>query len=159
MSNRTTLTDLATMDETAIAALPVDQIAELMDDFDAEQKRLKAVKARIDGALGRRYGERAGTELAAKDKPFGTVHVQDGGYDIEIVVPKKVTWDQSELGNAVEVIRSWGEDPAEYVTTEIKVSERAYDAWPSPIRKLFEPARTVEPGAPKFKLKKLAEAA
>lgn len=48
------------------------------------------------------------------------------------------------------MIESWDEDPAEYVKTELSVSERAYGAWPAPIRKLFEPARCAKPGKVKI---------
>ena len=64
--------------------------------------------------------------------------------------PKRVDWSQPKLAEAVETIKGWGEDPSEYVDTTIKVQERKFDAWPSAIRDLFEPARTVKTGKPKF---------
>ena len=79
-----------------------------------------------------------------------TSHRQDGAYDIKITLPKRVDWSQPALAAAVETIKGWGEDPAEYVDTKITVSERKYDAWPSAIRDLFEPARTVKTGKPQF---------
>ena len=54
-------------------------------------------------------------------------------------------------------IRAGGEDPAEYVETALKVSERAYAAWPERIRSAFEPARTVRTGRSSFKLALKAE--
>ena len=96
------------------------------------------------GVFARRY--------AAGLNSTGTTHLVDGDYDIKITVPKNVSWEQDKMRAAVETIKGWGEDPAEYVDTKITVSERAYDAWPSAIRDLFEPARTVKQGKPKFDL-------
>jgi hypothetical protein len=49
-------------------------------------------------------------------------------------------------------IRAAGDDPAEYVETTFRVSERKYAAWPTAIREGFEAARTVKPGKPIFRL-------
>jgi len=45
-----------------------------------------------------------------------------------------------------------GEDPAEFIDTTLKVSERKYGALPTKWRQAFEPARTVRPGALKVSL-------
>lgn len=47
---------------------------------------------------------------------------------------------------------SAGEDPAEFIDTRLKVSERKYAALPESWRKGFEPARTVRTGKPRFRL-------
>ena len=67
-------------------------------------------------------------------------------------LPKKVEWDQVELGRLVERIKADGDDPREYVDITLKVSERKYAAWPSQISSAFKTARTVKVGAPSFKL-------
>ena len=67
-------------------------------------------------------------------------------------LPKKVDWDQAELGQMVARIRAAGDDPDEYVETTFRVSERKYAAWPAAIRDGFEAARTVKPGKPTFRL-------
>ena len=67
-------------------------------------------------------------------------------------LPKKVEWDQATLGRMVARIRAAGDDPAEYVETTFRVSERKYAAWPTAIREGFEAARTVKPGKPSFRL-------
>ena len=54
--------------------------------------------------------------------------------------------------NAIETIRGWGENPADYVDTKLSVSETSYKAWPPAIRDLFTPARTVKPGKKKFEV-------
>ena len=67
-------------------------------------------------------------------------------------LPKRVEWDQAKLGEMVARIRAAGDDPAEYVETAFKVSERKYGAWPAAIRDGFEAARTVKPGKATFRL-------
>ncbi len=56
------------------------------------------------------------------------------------------------LAVAVATIVAWGEDPADYVTTEIRVPESRFTAWPPRIRAVFEPARTVATGRPSYSL-------
>ena len=68
-------------------------------------------------------------------------------------LPKRVDWDQAQLGDVVERIRASGDDLAQYVDIAIKVPERKYSAWPDGIRTSFEPARTVRVGALKVTLK------
>lgn len=51
-------------------------------------------------------------------------------------------------------VRAAGDDPADYVETTLRVSERAYGAWPPSIRAAFEPARTVKTGKPSFRLQR-----
>jgi len=86
----------------------------------------------------------------AAGKDSGTVRFQDGGFTVAADLPKKVQWDQKRLTALAAEIRAGGEDPAEYLATEFKVSERAYGAWPSAIRSAFEPARTVTTGKPAY---------
>ena len=45
-----------------------------------------------------------------------------------------------------------GDDPAEYVETSYRISERKYAAWPVSLRDGFEAARTVKAGKPTFRL-------
>ena len=122
--------------------LPIDVLANLKEQADTHLASASQMVAVLHGVFARRY--------AAGINGPGTTHRQDGGFDIKVTVPKRVDWDQGELASAVETIKGWGEDPAEYVDTKISVAERKYDAWPAAIRDLFEPARTVKAGKPKF---------
>jgi hypothetical protein len=80
------------------------------------------------------------------------VRVSDGGYDIVIDTPKKVEWSQDQLAAARSKIIDSGDDADEYVKVALSVDERAFTAWPSHIRAVFEPARTVKPGTRTVKL-------
>ena len=154
MTNRCTLAHLREMTAEQAARLPVDQIAALLEDVAAEKASIKHLDDLLSGALNYRYAERASLLRQAKGANTGTVSMEDGEYVIRADLPKKVEWDADKLAEAVETIRSWGEDPGEYVSTEIKVSETRYNAWPSTIRSLFEPASTVGAGRPTYKVER-----
>lgn len=124
--------------------LPIEVLANLKQQADAHLADASQMVAILHGVFERRY--------AAGLNDTGTHHRIDGGYDIKITLPKKVDWDAEKLTGAIETIKGWGENPAEYVETKISVSERKYDAWPSAIRDLFTPARTVKPGKAQFSI-------
>lgn len=127
-----------------LAALPAQELMRLQSEAAEHAAAAGRIVGVLHGALASRYaGGIAGT---------GTHHYDDNGIAVTVTIPKRVKWDQEKLGAAVEQIRGWGENPADYVDTEIKVAERKYDAWPPVIQKLFTPARTVETGKPTIKL-------
>ena len=150
--NRPTLDDLPSMETGAIAALPTDLLALLAEEAAEAAERAKRIKDRLDGALDLKFGARAATARRAEGKDTGTVRLEDGGCVVVADLPKRVNWDQVGLAAIVERIREGGEDPAEYVSVEFKVSERAYGAWPESIRSAFTPARTVERAKPIYRI-------
>ncbi len=154
MTNRCTLAQLREMTVEQAATLPIDQIASLLEDVADQKAALKHLDDLLYGALSYRYAERAALLRQAKGTNTGTVSIDDGEYVIRANLPKKVEWDAERLAEAVDQIRSWGEDPDEYVSTEFKVSESGYNAWPSAIRIMFEPARTVGVGRPTYKVER-----
>jgi hypothetical protein len=137
-----TLDSLVNQPPTVLDALPIDMLVNLKSEAEAHLASASQMVAIIHGIFERRY--------AAGINAPGTSHRVDGGYDIKVTLPKRVDWDQAGLAKAVETIKGWGENPAEYVDTKIAVQERKFDAWPSAIRDLFEPARTVKTGKPQF---------
>ena len=133
-----------------VASLPIEVLAALAASL-AETKTLAAdAEARLNAGLDVRFGDRARQLRAADGKDSGRVRLGDGLFVIVADVPKRIDWDQDKLAAIVAHIRQSGDDPAEYVRTTYEVSERAYTAWPSPIRSLFEPARTVKLGKPRY---------
>lgn len=154
MTNRVNLAQLREMTAEQAASLPIDQIAMLLEDIAAEKASLKSCDDLLHGAMMFRYADRAALAREAKGTNTGTVTLAEGEYDIRADLPKKVEWNAAMLAEAVETIRGWGEDPTEYVSIEIKVAESRYNAWPTPIRSLFEPARTVGTGKPTFKVER-----
>jgi len=138
--------EMADQPPTILDALPAEVLMTLQNRAEAHAAEASGMLAILHGVLERRY--------ARGINKTGTSHLVDGYIEVTVNVPKRVKYDQMLLAQAVEMIKGWGEDPAEYVTTEIKVSERSYEAWPSSIRDLFTPARTVETGKPKIVLSK-----
>lgn len=139
--------DLPSLALQDIAFLPIDMLAVLQRDIDERLKRDKAIKARLDSALEVRFATRAAEARQACGKDTGTVRLVEGDYTVIADLPKRVDWDQDKLAAMVERIRAAGENPADYVDIAYKVPERNYTAWPDPIRKGFESARTVKAGA------------
>jgi len=135
-----------------IAALPADLLAVLQEEAEDAAKAARQLADWLNGAIGLRYADRAAAARRAEGKDTGTVRLDDGEVTVVADLPKKVEWDQPALGGMVARIRAAGDDPAEYVETSFRVSERKYAAWPASIREGFEAARTVKPGKPTFRL-------
>ena len=152
MSNRIQLEDVCAMPVGEIAALPAEQLALLQEDAEAALTAAKTLKDWLDGAIALRFGEQAHTARRDAGKDTGTVRLVENGVIVVAELPKRVDWDQAKLAAVIERIRAEGDDPAEYVDTAFKVSERKYAAWPRAIRAAFEGARTVRTGKPAFKL-------
>jgi hypothetical protein len=151
-ANRPRLGDLPKMPIGEIAALPADLLAVLQEEAEDAAKAARALADWLNGAIGLRYAERAAAARRADGKDTGTVRLDEGEVTVIADLPKKVEWDQAALGGMVARIRAAGDDPAEYVETTFRVSERKYAAWPAAIREGFEAARTVKPGKPTFRL-------
>ena len=158
VTNRVTLAQLANLPTLEVQALPLPQIAMLLEDVAAMMREAKAHSDRLQAALHACFGAEAAFARRAEDKLTGTITLAVEGSKVRCDLPKKVEWDQRRLAEAVEMVRSWGEPVGDYVTIEYKVSETAYAAWPSSIRAVFEPARTVSAGKPTYKID-LTEAA
>ena len=150
--NVPTLGDLPGLSPQEIAGLPVEMLAILQREVEQHLDVGKAAKARLDGALANRYAERAAAVRRGAGKDTGTVRFDDGDFTVVADLPKRVDWDQDRLAAMVARIRAAGDDPAEYVETSFRVSERKFAAWPEAIRQGFAAARTVRPGALKVEL-------
>ena len=155
MSNRTTLAELRGRDAATAARLPPADLALLMDDAAALRADAKQVSDLLAEALHRRYGPVAAERRHAEGKDTGRVRFLDAGFEIAADLPKRIEWDQAQLARGVETLRSWGEDPADYVATEIKVAEGRFTAWPPKLQALFQPARTVSIGRPSYTLEQV----
>jgi len=155
MNNRTTLAELRAMDAAEAARLPPAHLALLLEDAAALRADAKHVSDVLSDALHRRYGAIAIERRQAEGKDTGRVRFLDAGFEITADLPKRVDWDQARLAGAVEAIRSWGEDPSDYVATEIKVAESRFTAWPPKLQALFQPARTVGTGRPSYSLEQV----
>lgn len=152
MSNRTILAQLREMDAAEAARLPLDELALLLDDVAALKADAKLLGDLLHDALHARFGAAAFAARRAEGKDTGRVRLEEGGFEVVADLPKKVDWHQGRLADAVATLREWGEDPADYIATELRVSEARFTAWPPRIRALFEQARTVATGRPSYSL-------
>lgn len=152
MRNRIRILDLPHMDGDDVTALSPEDLSFLLEDLDSAARELAHAENILRTGLDLRYGARAAALRRAEGRDTGTVRIEDGDYVVVADLPKKVRWDQERLAALVAEIRAAGEDPADYVATELKVSERAYGAWPPSIRAAFEPARTVGAGKPVYRI-------
>jgi hypothetical protein len=150
--NRTTLDQLRGMTAAQVAALPLDHLVLLLDDAAALRAEAKRVSDLLHDAQHARFGGAAAIARHAAGKDTGRVRLEEDGFEIVADLAKRVEWDQPKLADAVTTLREWGEDPADYVTTELRVPEARFTAWPPRIRALFEPARTVAAGRPSYTL-------
>lgn len=150
MSNFPTLDQIEHIPIGDLAALPGEALAMLTADAFALAERAKTLKDWLHGALVLKYSDAAHTLRQSAGKDSGTVRIDEENVIVVCDASKKVSWDQAALRQAVETVKSWGSNPDEFVTAELKVSERAYSAWPTEIRKVFEPARTTATGKPTF---------
>ena len=150
--NHLTLDALVRLPMSEIVALPAVELGRLQKEAEDALRKAKLTVAWLDGALTNKYADRARAARANDNKDFGLARFQDGDVTVVADLPKKVEWDQHELGEIVERIKAEGEDPRDYFEVSLKVSERKYAAWPPHIRRVFEPARTVRTGKGSFEL-------
>lgn len=155
VSNKITINQLREMPLGKIAMLSVEDLALLQEGLNGAKGHIEAIENKLRGGLDLKYGQRAAMQRSSLGKETGVVRFDDGVFNIVAEFPKRVKWDQSLLAVTVKtILEQWGEDPDQYVTTEYKVSEAAYTAWPDLLRKLFEPARNVEHSRPVYRLEK-----
>lgn len=151
--NRITINQLRDWPSSKIASLPIDELSRLSGEIAEAKALVSTIETRFRSGLDLKYGTQAAAARQTAGKDTGAARVVDGRFVIVAELPKKVKWDQTKLTAAVRtIVEQWRDDPAQYVTTEYKISEAAYGAWPLVVRKLFEPARTVEHGRPTFRI-------
>lgn len=151
-ANRPQLGDIRTMPIGEIAALPAAVLALLQEDVEEAAKAARHLADWLNGAIALRYGDRATAARRTEGKDAGTIRFDDDEVTVIADLPKRVEWDQDELATLVAAIHAEDGDPAEYVDTVFRVSERKYAAWPRHIRTAFERARTVKAGKPTYRL-------
>ena len=156
VTNRTTLAQLREMDAKQASSLPTAHLAMLLEDVAAQKADTKTLDDRLNDAMALRFGPLAAEARAAAGKDTGRVSLDDGEFVVRADLPKSVTWDQSKLEAAVDVVRSWGDPVSDYVGIKLTVAESKYTAWPATIRNVFEPARTVGTGKATFSIERRA---
>ncbi len=144
--------DIAEMSVSQLAALSPMQKHEICMNLDAAIDWLKKARTKFDAALDQCYGERARVALRESGRDFGTAHISDGPLRIKFELPKKVSWNQKQLGEIAERIVTSGEKVEGYLDIKLSVSESRYTNWPPALQQQFAAARTVDAGKPSFTL-------
>jgi hypothetical protein len=140
-----------------IRDLPLDNVSALQRFIAESKSELATLANMVQAGLEMGYAEEAKAQLLAQGKDTGTVHLDDGGYDISVEIGKDVKYDPKGLAELVAKIEATGGDPREYIEIKYSVSEAKFKAWPQSLRAPFEALRTVTPKAPKFTLRRVGE--
>lgn len=143
---------LAEMSVAQIAALPPAQLQEAHVNLLTLQSAIKGVLERFNAALDQRYAEQAVATRQASGRDFGVCHLSDGPLRITVDVPKRVAWDQAQLGEIAQRIAAAGDKVSDFIDTEFSVAESRFNAWPSTLKEAFAKARTVKPGKASYRL-------
>jgi hypothetical protein len=155
LSNRITLEDLDRMTVQEISQIPLDELEMLIDDANELQAKAKRYGDWLALNLAARFAGPASELRKAAGKDTGTVRVEQGDYVIVSDLPKRPKWDQRKLHQIRTELFAMGEPADEYIGVKYEVSERAYSAWPTSLRSLLEPARTLETGKPNYRLERV----
>ena len=142
----TTAETLDDLSENDVAKIPIEVLARIDAELEEADKQNRRRRIVLKRAFAVKYNVRT----------LGTITTHDGNYVVKITTPKRVDWDQKALAT---LWNSIGATASEYISVTYGVSEAAYKAWPECIRKEFECARTVKPGAPTIAITKKEDAA
>jgi hypothetical protein len=154
--NLPTLEQIET-DPSVLDKLPIEALAAITDTAKEAKARADTAAKAVTALLERRYGDRIAELYRAEAKDTGSVHIFEGDFDLQIERSKKVEWDQAALAAAGDKIAASGDDPHEYLTVRFGVEERKFTSWPTHIRAVFEPARSVKPGPTTIKIVRVGE--
>lgn len=137
----------------------VNQIEKLdREIFELEQtiaeKKAGLVKKRdeMKGLLDAEIAKEAAAQLKGNDYGCGTATIETALHKIKVTVSKKVKWNESKLHDIKVLIAAANKNPADYIKEKLSVSETDYKKFPDDIQAVFEPARSVEPSAPKIEI-------
>lgn len=143
---------LAEMSVAQIAGLPPAQLQEAHANLLALQVMVKAVLDRMHTALEQRYAGQAQAARLANGRDFGVCHLNDGDLRVSVDLPKKVSWDQTQLAAIAARIADAGDRVQDYIDVDYSVSESRFNNWPPALKEQFAAARTVKPGKPSYRL-------
>lgn len=149
--------NIHTITHTPVGELTKLSAGQLNDFLCAANESLdnaKRTKQWIESVIGLKYKERLQAKRHRLEKDTGTIHIEDEGFKLTSEISKRPAWDQKKLIQIIADIQKQGDDPSEYVTvtTNYKVPESKYSAWPRSIQKVFDPARTLKTGNPTYSL-------
>jgi DNA-directed RNA polymerase specialized sigma24 family protein len=111
---------------------------------------IKKAKEKLEDAMDLKFRDSVRTGLQMASKDTGTTRFFDGAFQIIAEIPKKVTWDTEKMEKLIKRIPD--ERRKDIVKISYAIEERKYSALPREYQELFQEARTVTPGKPKFQI-------
>lgn len=148
MSTNLTPNAIAELDVADLAALSATDLCVLQAQLAGDAKVLKARSEKLNAAIERRYAELARSAYLKAGKDTGTIHLDDGGHDVEVSIGKTVDWDQDKL---VAILDEMPVDIAKhFAKAKYTIDERKFAAAPPDIQYKLSQARTVRPGSMKI---------
>lgn len=128
----------------------VQSIVEIRKKLD----ELQIAKDKAESELLEIQSKNIYDQLGKTEYGTGTISLDTGPFQVRVTYPKRTKYNQKMMENIYDTIAENGDDPAEYIDVKYNVAESKYKAWPEHIRKVFQPARTVEVGKPQIKIEK-----
>ena len=121
-----------------------NELFERRDELKVIIAELRAELKDVEEQISDMWLSVARDALRADGKDFGTTYIVAGNRKLKAVVRKKVTWDQDELGRALQEMPE--NEARHYGKLTLAVDERKYTTAPPSIKEVLEPCRTVEVG-------------
>ena len=121
-----------------------NELFERRDELKVIIAELRAELKDVEEQISDMWLSVARDALRADGKDFGTTYIVAGNRKLKAVVRKKVTWDQDELGKALQEMPE--NEARHYGKLTLSVEERKYTTAPPSIKEVLEPCRTVEVG-------------
>lgn len=121
-----------------------NELFERRDELKVIVAELRAELKDVEEQISDMWLSVARDALRADGKDFGTTYIVAGNRKLKAVVRKKVTWDQDELGKALQEMPE--NEARHYGKLTLSVEERKYTTAPPSIKEVLEPCRTVEVG-------------
>ena len=137
---------IAQLDEAESAIFEVNQT------IAPKVAELQGKRSEIKDALDLEIAKIGAVELSEEDYKCGTANIDTEKFKIKYVVSKKIKWDEKQLKLIKKKIIDAGQDPELYMKEKLSVAETKYKDFPDNIKAEFEPARSVEPSAPKIEI-------
>jgi hypothetical protein len=124
------------------------QKAAIAEEIAALRVDSKEIDNKINDLISKEFE----ASRKAKDKHFGALTLNLDGTAVKQTIVKKVVWDQEQLEDCAEILRSSNIKPEEYMKIEYKISEKDYGRLPEGPKGFFEKARTEVQGSVKVEL-------
>jgi hypothetical protein len=144
------LTFLDTAKPFEVSYLSPQDLLFLSKQLHSISTQLKRRQSVLEAGVKLKFGETAQEKLRHTGRNTGTVRFTDHDYIIVATLPKKVIWEQDQLFTILKKIPI--DEHQQYVKATYAIDERKYLSWSTDTKSLFDSARIVQVGKPKFQI-------